>query len=365
MFFAGILVLWSLAHAYVAWHLSGAWPLQGRVRRRRVALAALGLWALLPLARLASWAGLIEWFGMHWLGVMILLTLCLLLHDALAVLALPVLRRRLLGLLPRTRAVALAAGLLLSGLALAQGLRAPVVSEHEVRLAGLPPEADGLRLVALSDLHLGGLLGREWLQARLAQVRALEPDVVVLLGDLVEGHSEAPDELLQDLRGLAPALGVWAVLGNHDNHGDPEQVVRALERAGVRVLRDGWRELRPGLLLAGLEDSGHMGRGLAPGRLGVALAGRPAGAATILLSHRPQGEEEAAAAGVGLMLAGHTHGGQIWPLGYLTRLGFPRLAGRFELGGMTLLVSRGTGTWGPRMRLWPPGEILRVVLRPA
>ncbi len=363
MFFVGILVLWSAAHAYVAWHLSGAWPLCGRVRRRWVALGALLLWASLPLARLASLGGVVEWFGMHWLGVMILLSVGLAAHDGLLILGLPLLRRRLPGLLPRTRAVALAAGLLLAGLALAQGLRAPSVSEHEVRLAGLRPGSDGLRLVALSDLHLGRLIGPAWLEARLAQVRALAPDLVVLLGDLVDGHGEDPEALLGGLRNLRPPLGVWAVLGNHDGHGDEDGVVRALEGAGVRVLRDGWAEPAPGLLVAGLDDPGRMTARLEPARLARALAGRPPGAATVLLSHRPLGEEQAAAAGVGLMLAGHTHGGQIWPVGHLTALSYPRLAGRFEVGGLTLLVTRGAGTWGPRMRLWLPGEILLVVLR--
>jgi hypothetical protein len=93
-----------------------------------------------------------------------------------------------------------------------------------------------------------------------------------------------------------------------------------------------------------------------------ALAGRPQGA-TIFLSHSPQWAETAARAGVGLMLSGHTHGGQIWPFDLVVRRAYPLLAGRYQVEGMTILVCRGTGTWGPRMRLWRPGEILRVVLR--
>lgn len=91
------------------------------------------------------------------------------------------------------------------------------------------------------------------------------------------------------------------------------------------------------------------------------LSGRPPGAA-VLLSHTPWQAREAAAAGAGLMLSGHTHGGQIWPFSYLIRLRYPLLAGRYQIDQMTVIVCRGTGTWGPRMRLWHPGEILSIKL---
>ncbi|MCJ7596519.1 MAG: metallophosphoesterase, partial [Desulfobacterales bacterium] len=93
-----------------------------------------------------------------------------------------------------------------------------------------------------------------------------------------------------------------------------------------------------------------------------ALVGRPPGA-TILLSHTPWQAERIAKAGVGLMLSGHTHGGQIWPFDYLVRSRYPLLEGRYEVNGMTVIVCRGTGTWGPRMRLWRPSEILSVTFR--
>ena len=92
-----------------------------------------------------------------------------------------------------------------------------------------------------------------------------------------------------------------------------------------------------------------------------ALAGRPPGA-TVLLSHTPWQAEEAAKAGVDLMLSGHTHGGQIWPFGYVVKRYYPLIGGRYEVAGVTVIVCRGTGTWGPRMRLWRRGEILRVTL---
>ena len=172
------------------------------------------------------------------------------------------------------------------------------------------------------------MIGERWLQARVAQISALRPDIIVLGGDILEGDSPSERRLLPAFARLAAPLGVWAVPGNHDRFGGGG-MLEELERHGVRVLRNEWRELRPGLTLAGI-DGGRVRRpagegrpvgggpagggpiaGAAADRFAQALSGRPEGAATILLSHYPARVEEAARAGVALMLSGHTHDGQI------------------------------------------------------
>jgi hypothetical protein len=334
------------------------------VPRKALFAAGFVLWGIFVASRFAERAigGIpavaLELAGMNWLGTLFLLFVCLLAMDIAT--AFGFLFRRAA---PSLRGWALLAGALLAVVAMVQGLRPPVVENHEVTLPGLPPDADGLVLVAVSDLHLGTLLDEGWLEARCGQIRALRPDLVVFLGDIVEGHGRSPEAFLPSLRGLTAPLGVWAVSGNHESHGGNTPNSRLLTEAGVRVLRNRWAEARPGLLLAGVEDltsRRRSGQGGDP--VGQALAGRPPGAA-ILLSHTPWEAEKGAAAGAGLMLSGHTHAGQIWPLGYLVRLVYPLLAGRYEVGGMPVIVCRGTGTWGPRMRLWLPGEILRITLR--
>ena len=163
---------------------------------------------------------------------------------------------------------------------------------------------------------------------------------------------------------LSAPLGVWGVTGNHESHGGLDSTIQFLEEAGVHMLRNQWSELEPGLVLSGIDD-GH-GRGPTSdtaSEIRRALSGRPLSGATIFLSHRSQRAEEVAAAGVGLMLSGHTHGGQLWPFSYISGLANPLLAGEYIINGMPVIVSRGAGTWGPRMRLWYPGEILRIVLR--
>ena len=108
-------------------------------------------------------------------------------------------------------------------------------------------------IVAMSDLHIGTLLGRKWLQARVDQIKAQEPDLIVLLGDIFEGHGQPPEELIPVLRRISAPLGVWAVLGNHEFHGRSNKDTSFLYD-GIKVLNNSWVEINPGLILAGVED---------------------------------------------------------------------------------------------------------------
>ena len=349
--------------AYVLWRARSVPLLARRLSRRGfLGLGAL-LWAVFLLARtvghgragvLAVW---LESTGMVLLGSVFLIATVLLAIDLAT--AFGLLFRRWT---PVLRGCGIAAGTILSGIALAQGLRAPAVVSHEVTLPGLPARLDGKVLLAVSDAHLGARRGEAWLTERVAQIEALRPDMVVFLGDMFEGHGDAPRKI-PALRRLSAPLGKWFVDGNHERHGQPGAGSDILEQAGFRRLAGQWVEPVPGLILAGAEDLTHHKRRARGGDpLGRALAARPRGA-TVLLSHTPWQADRASRAGVGLMLSGHTHGGQIWPLGYLVQIAYPLLAGRYDVDGMPVLVSRGVGTWGPPMRLWHRGEILRVTLR--
>jgi len=368
MFFVVVLGIWTALNAYVGWRLVGLPWVAAHLGARWTALAIMLLWLSYPTARLLSARGQhavaqpLEFIGATWIGVLFLIFATLLVVEVVT-----------LGgwILPRfaplLRTGAVLAGLFLGGVALFQGLRAPVVREHEVVLPGLPRAHDGLTLIIVSDLHLGTLIGTNWLAARLAQIDALRPDAVLIAGDLVDSDLDGALALQPVLRRLQAPLGVFCVLGNHDVYAGTRRVVDFATGAGVKVLRNQAVELAPGLRLAGIDDPATLrGATTADHRLRDALAGT-SGAATILLAHTPDSHTagEAAAAGVGLMFSGHTHGGQLWPFGHLVRARHPLFAGRYDVGAMTVLVGRGTGTWGPRMRLWSPGEILRVRLRSA
>ena len=364
MFFAVFLSIWVGVNAYVFWRAASVPAVARTVPRWAYLALAVFLASSYVLARLlyrvapAFLVSPLELLGANWMGVAFLAFFALLTVDVVTG----------FGLLFREKVAALRGGALivaaaLSIIAVLQALRPPVVREHEIRLRGLPSERDGTTLVLLSDLHLGTLLGRSWLEERIAQVDALKPDLVVLCGDILEGDSRREADFGPLLAHLRAPLGAFAVTGNHEYYAGIEESVRILEGAGFTVLRDRAVEVRPGLVLAGVDDltaRRQFGRDGAP--LQTALAGRPPGA-TILLSHSPWKADVAAKGGVGLMLSGHTHAGQIWPFGYFTRMQYPLLEGRYDVAGMPVIVCRGTGTWGPRMRLWRPGEILKITLR--
>jgi len=367
MFMTIVLTAWTGMHLYVFWRLSTIPLIHSHISRPYLFSAAAVIWASLFLGRfldsrgLETPATLLERFYMNWLGILFLIFCGLLAIDVITAFGF-VFRSHV----PMLRTVGFAVGIVLATMALIQGARSPVVNDYEIRLADLLPEDDGLQIAVISDLHVGRLLDGQWLTARIEQIKTLRPDLVLMLGDLFEGdsQSERQDSMVPLFRSIAARYGVWAVTGNHESHGGRDGTIRFLEAAGVHVLRNEWQQAAPGLALGGVEDGGHYDSlANAQSRVTKALAAKPTGVATIFLSHRPQMVDDVASAGVGLMLCGHTHAGQIWPFSYLVRLMNPLLAGKYVINGMPVIVSRGTGTWGPRMRLWPPGEILRITLR--
>jgi predicted MPP superfamily phosphohydrolase len=267
----------------------------------------------------------------------------------------------------------LAAGLggvvaLLCILAYVLGGLPPVVNRVEIAAPPGTTLAERLRVVHLSDLHLGRLFGAERLAPAIDKVNALDPDLVVISGDLFDEDSRVVDDCLPILARLKPRLGVYVSTGNHEEYVGMPYVADRLAVLGFHLLRQEWKEVMPGLVVAGVDDHQVLkGAGLSDEQgLARALSGIPAGSFTILLSHRPNGVGEAVGKGASLVLAGHTHGGQVPPFQLLTPLaneGY--LQGLYPVGAGFLYVSAGTGTWGPRMRLLSQAEIVEIAIQPA
>jgi predicted MPP superfamily phosphohydrolase len=362
-FLITVLSVWTLMHVYAVsrlWNLPVTAPPWWHT-----ALSAGGVagWVGFPLALFLSRAigraaAPLEVAASVWVGVLFLLLVCLVAADVVT----------LFGWLApawwRTaRTTAVAAAGAASLFALVQGLRPPEIREHVVTVGDLRPEYDGLRIVQLSDLHLGPCLGTRWLEGRIAQIEALGPDLVVVTGDLVDQDAALAESVAPPLRHLRVPLGVWGVTGNHEFYAGLDRSLSTFEAAGIRVLRDSSAEVAPGLVVAGVDDlSARRQFGLDGRPVDRALAGRPPGT-TVVLCHSPWEASRAAELGVELMLSGHTHGGQIWPFTWLVRIAYPYVAGRFDVNGMTLIVSRGTGFWGPPMRLFRRSEITSITLR--
>lgn len=358
----------TLLHLYVFLRL-GSLPLFRRRPGRWVWLGlGPGLWLVFVLGRL--WGGteygpggiVLEVAGMHWMGSLFLLAVGFLAVDLAT--GFGFFFRKAIH---RLRWAGLWCGLVLVVAAHVQGLRPPVIESREVAVRGLPAPLDGTTMGVMSDLHVGEMMvGARWLSERVDQVMELRPDAILLAGDLFEREGD-PAVLAPVMGRLSAPLGVWAVRGNHDSlrPGRRDVTGEVLDAAGIRLLENEWSEMTEGLVITGIEDlttSARRQKGEGRANLMRALTGRPPGA-TILLSHTPWLVEAAAAAGVDLMISGHTHNGQIWPFYYLVRRRYPFIRGFYAVNGMTLLVSRGTGSWGPRMRLWAPGEISLLTLR--
>ncbi|PLX93751.1 MAG: metallophosphoesterase [Desulfuromonas sp.] len=362
MFSLIFLSVCTLLHSYLCWRLVALFSQHNTPRRRWLTSLAVAVWVLFA----ASWMGhsqifpghhAAEWIWSQWLGILFLLSVPLLLVDGVTLFG--CLYRPIRPVLGKSAVVV---GIVLCAIALVQGTRPPVISSYEITVDRLPPELDGLSVVALSDLHLGPLLDPPWLSKRLEQVSQLSADMIVFVGDIFEVGEPEADAFIDRLRTLKARYGVWGVSGNHEYYGGNKLSLFA--PAGITLLQNRWEVVTPGLIIAGVDDLTIAQR---QGRAGVtlvdsALSDRPDGA-TIFLSHTPWQFDKAVQHQVDIMISGHTHGGQIWPFNYLVAQRYPTLAGHYRDKTSQLFVGRGTGTWGPRMRLWQRAEILHLTLR--
>ena len=251
------------------------------------------------------------------------------------------------------------------GWGMVRGRHAFELVEVPLRIPGLPRVLDGYVIAQVSDLHAGTFVGERELDEGLSLVRRARPDLVVVTGDVVDfdpGYAPLTARKLADL----PARdGVAAILGNHDYYAGASEVIPALQAAGIELMRDTGKIVRPrdggGFALLGVDDVSSSKHGRAGPRLDAALATVPADRPRILLSHQPftvdfwPGQ-------VAAQLSGHTHGGQInpgfSPLGLLMKY----IAGAYRVGETTLYVNRGFGTVGAPTRVGAPPEITRFVL---
>ncbi len=331
-------------------------PAAARLATALLATMAVVLPATLVLSRTRGAPRAMVWVAFLWMGVVFLLFAFLGLADAGRAVAWVARKlrspdapsdpeRRVL----LARALAVGVSGIVAGLS-AVGVRSALtglrIKDVPVRIPNLPPALAGLRLVQISDVHIGPLLQKEWVEGVVERVRALRPDLVAITGDLVDGTVDELREHVAPLARLAEApRGVYFTTGNHEYYSGVDDWLRYLPTLGIRPLANERVEVAPGLDVAGIHDP--TGRGRYAPDLPRALDGRDA------------------ANGVSLTLSGHTHGGQIWPFSWLVALVQPYIAGLHRLGDAQLYVSRGTGFWGPPMRVFAPPEITLLRLFPA
>jgi len=239
-------------------------------------------------------------------------------------------------------------------------LRGPQVKRLTMPLAKLPRYAHGFRIAVVSDIHLGPLLGRGFAQRVVDTINATQPDLIAVVGDLIDGSVEDLSSAVAPLAQLRARYGSYFVTGNHEYFYDAQRWVGVVRELGLRPLENTRAEL-PGFDLAGVNDVQGESQGQGPD-FAHALGDRDRSRASVLLAHQPVVIDEAVRYGVDLQLSGHTHGGQLWPGSLVAGLANPTVAGLERYGDTQLYVSRGAGVWGPPVRVGAPSDITVVEL---
>ncbi|MCZ2806969.1 metallophosphoesterase [Modestobacter sp. VKM Ac-2983] len=424
-----VLLAVSLLHGYLWWRLVRSTTRPGPVRRRLtvllVVLAVLPVLVVLLRGRLPVGGSVLDWVGFTWLGLAFYLFLATLATEPIRLVARLVQHRRRPDpvsvrepgdvesepstvlvpdgarrtdvappapgpapeggavradrgvvdpsrrlFLARTLAVgagAVAIGTAGTGVVLAN--TTPVVRRVPIRIPRLDPALAGLRIVTFSDGHLSTTYGGRRFERLVETVNAQRPDVVAIVGDLVDGEVSELREDAAPLADLVSDQGVYFVTGNHEYFVDTGEWLRHLSTLGVDVLRNERVSIGRGgatLDLAGIDDRTAAASGL-PGHgadLDAALDGRDDAVPVVLMAHQPVQVEQARAAGVDLQLSGHTHGGQLWPFDYAVLLDQPVVEGWSQQGDTQLYVTSGAGYWGPPMRVGARPEVTVIELQP-
>lgn len=366
VFLAVVLGSWTGMHYYIFRNLVEA----GFARH----LLTPALWALalsFPASRILSlrWRnGLVRaiyWVGAAWMGLIFLLCFWFLAAS---------LARRGLVLAglgtaadPRPWALAVTAGVTAMGLwGLVHAMRGPKLKRYLVDRSDRYGGGRELKIVQISDVHLGITLGKDFLASLVARINLLAPDLVFLTGDLLDPEFPDDEAAARILGGLKAAQGVFAISGNHEFYAGLARFQKMMADAGIPILDNESRQISQGVQVAGIQDqtaNRFPSAGVACD-LAKALKDLDPSRPSLLLAHQPKELEPAIEKRVDVVFSGHTHRGQIFPFGFVVRLSYKYLGGRYRLGPQTdLIVSSGTGFWGPPLRLFTDSQIVLVTLR--
>ncbi|WP_174315802.1 metallophosphoesterase [Streptomyces sp. CB01881] len=383
-----VLAVLALAHWYLWRRLvrdvsapGGPWRRAGTVLAVVLPLLAVGALAggrKLPMSA-ERW---LAWPGYLWLAVLLYLLMALAVGEAARLLLLRLPRRRSPAsqeapaagaptdtapsperrlFVARTVAIgASGAAAAVVGNGAYGVLRGPRLKQVTVPLAKLPAGAHGYRIAVVSDIHLGPILGRGHTQRIVDTINGARPDLIAIVGDLVDGTVPELGRAAEPLAQLRARDGAYFVTGNHEYFSGAAPWVDFVRELGVHPLQNARVEL-PGFDLAGVNDLAGRSEGDGPD-FAKALGDRDRARTSVLLSHQPVTIHDAVRHGVDLQLSGHTHGGQLWPGNYLVELANPTVAGLERYGDTQLYVTRGAGAWGPPVRVGAPSDITIVTL---
>jgi predicted MPP superfamily phosphohydrolase len=255
---------------------------------------------------------------------------------------------------------------LTTGYGIVEAKRVPEVKEVQIPITALPEDFDGFRMVQVTDLHVSPTIRRHYVEKVVEIVNSLNADIFALTGDLVDGTISQLSDDVEPLKNIQSAQGNFFVTGNHEYYFGVIDWVTQIKRLGFSILLNEYRMINRGqgsLLLAGVTDY-RGGNFLQSHRSDPvkAVAGAPAADVKILLAHQPKSIFDAARAGFDLQISGHTHGGQFFPWNLIVGLNQPFVSGLHKYKNTHIYVSRGSGYWGPPVRVGAPSEITLIKL---
>lgn len=300
---------------------------------------------------------LLFYIGALWLGILSISMSLLLIKD-LAVYFFPNIQR----------AATIFALLLIvigTGISIFNVLKGPVVKNVDITLKSYPKGVEALSIVHLSDIHLGMMTSKAWLNSVINTVNQLEADIIVITGDIIDDDYHHVERFIPQMRELKSRYGVYAVSGNHEVYRGIDSFHEFTKATNIIAVDSQIKVVNNRANIMGLEDyyAGRNDRQAFKEKLEDLIKQGDPNSIDILLFHQPEYFQEAAELGIDLQLSGHTHGGQIPPLNFLIPLRYKYGKGLYSYMDSFIYTSTGTGTWGPPMRIFSSSEIVKITIK--
>ena len=239
--------------------------------------------------------------------------------------------------------------------------KGPFIIKHDIYIKNLPEAYENFSIAQISDLHVGPTIKRPYVEDVLEKISHLNPDLIAVTGDLVDGSVKYLKSELQPLKDMIAPYGTFFVTGNHEYYSGVDQWLDETDRLGMKNLINSYELIsRAGdqIVIAGVTDfRAHQIKASHRSNPGLALKSVPGNLKKIVLAHQPSSIFDVHKTGADLQLSGHTHGGQFWPFTYPVKMTYPYIAGLHDHHGTQIYVNRGTGYWGPPLRIGVPAEI--------
>ncbi|MDG5799926.1 metallophosphoesterase [Marinilabiliaceae bacterium ANBcel2] len=374
MFFIIVLAIHTAVNFYIALRGWQALELNSGVRPWFITFMVL-LYVAYPLARILEkiWYHPIpitlHWIGAFWFAAMLYVTLLLFLTDIIRVINhfTPFIHNITENIATLKMKLFYAFSLITLLVVVAGHINAwtPKTTRLDIVIPKKAGNMESLRIVAASDIHLGTLIGPRKTQKLVNQINALEPDIVLFAGDVIDEDVETvvKQDLGNCLKQINAPLGVYASTGNHEYIGGAEPAVKYLEQHNINVIRDSALLINNNFYIIGREDlHKRFTTGKSRKELNKIVADVDMSRPLILLDHQPYNLNDAIDAKIDLQISGHTHHGQLWPFGYITNQIFEVSRGYAKFDNTHIYVSPGYGTWGPPVRTGNRPEIVMIQL---